>query len=69
MGEETQLLTEQMVYDQVSELLKQKGIETIQKEAQLYVLEHVLDLLREGHMLTINKKQEIRLWESGGKLQ
>lgn len=69
MGEETQLLTEQMVYDQVSELLKQKGMETIQKEAQLYVLEHVLDLLREGHMLTINKKQEIRLWESGGKLQ
>lgn len=69
MGEETQLLTEQMVYDQVSEILKQEGMETIQKEAQLYVLEHVLDLLREGHMLTINKKQEIRLWESGGKLQ
>jgi hypothetical protein len=70
MGEEkTQLLTEQMVYDQVAGLLNQKEMNTVQKDAQLFVLEHILNLLKEGQLLTINEKQEIRLWEGERRLQ
>lgn len=66
MEKETVFLTEQMVSDQVTDLLNEKGMDETQKEAQLYVLEHILDLLRQGQLLTINASKEIKLYNLGG---
>lgn len=35
----------------------------IQQQAELYVLYHIADLLKEGNTLTIDKNEIIQLWD------
>lgn len=62
--EKQEFVTEQMIYNQASEILNQDLVPA-QKEVQLFVLQYILELLSEGKLLTINEKKEIKLWEKG----
>ena len=69
MDETLVFLTEEMVCTQVEEVLTGGDPLDQEKENKLYILQHILDLLREGKLLTINDKKEIKLWKGEKNLQ
>lgn len=59
------LLTEKIVLDRIYSITNSSEKREVQKEAELYVCQHLLDLLHDGHLLTIDTNDQIRLWEGG----
>jgi hypothetical protein len=55
-------LTEKMVLEKINQIVNYET-NNYQKEAKLAVCQHLIDLLHDGRLLTINTDDQIRLWE------
>ncbi len=56
-------LTEQMVNNFIYEIALNQNINFTQQQAEIFVLNHIASLLREGKTLTINNKGEMKMWK------
>ncbi len=55
------LLTEEVIVEKMFHISNSEKPD-IQRLAEIRVCEHILDLLRDGHLLTIDANNNIKLW-------